>query len=208
MQENYKSEPKTQESEIDLGVFFNLVGKIFYKIGSVIKLLFLTLFQFILAILIFVKRKILWLGLGALIGLGIGVYEYVSKGPAYSSEMIVRSNFESTSLLYNQIDYFNSLIKQNRYKELSSVFNISENESSRLIEFAITPVDDDIEAAKLYRNTFLDYRRFGLNGIDTFWRKTMKFNDFKRELRPSDFPLQKIKLYSSNPDVYQKVQLG
>jgi hypothetical protein len=208
MQENYKVDPKNQENEIDLGVFFNLIGKIFYKIGSAIRLLFLSLFQFLIAFLLFIKRRILWLGLAGLIGLSFGIYKYISRGPTYYSEMIVRSNFESTPLLYNQLDYFNSLIKQNRYKELSSVFNLTEKEASRLIEFVIIPIDDDIEAAKLYRNTFLDYRRFGLYGADTIWRKTMKFEEFKKQLRPSDYPLQSIKLYSSNPDIYIKVQHG
>lgn len=208
MQEDRKLQPKHQENEVDLGVFFDLLGKIVKKIGSAFKAVFLYIFEFFLIILLFIKRKIIWLAIGALIGLGFGLYRYATEGPSYHSEMVVRTNFKSSRLLYNKIDYYNSLIKENRVADLSVVFGLSKQEAQKLIRFEIAPVDDDVEAAKLYKSTFLDDRRADMRGADTLWAKTMKFEEFKEQLSSYDYPLHEITLYSSQADVYPKVEQG
>jgi hypothetical protein len=204
-----KTEPEPQERELDLGVFFNLIGKIVRRFFEAFRSLFVLLFQLLLGILLFIKRKIIWLALGSLIGLGFGLQRYFSKGPAYYSDLFVRANFESSRLLYNQIDYYNSLIKENRFKELATNFKLPVNEAEELIEFEISPVNNDLEAAKLYRSTFLSHMRTSKdNLIDTQWIKTMKFTEFKQSLELYDFPLQRIRLYSSRPDIYNQVEKG
>jgi len=208
MQTDNKQQSKPQENEVDLGVFLTVMARIFKKISSLVNLIFLSLSEFLLLFLLFIKRRLLWLTLGFLLGLVFGLQQYFSKGPSYYSDMVVRSNFESARLLYNQIDYFNSLIKETRPKDLSAIFHIPENDAARLIKFEIIPVDDEIEAAKLYRNTFLEYKRSSIHGVDTIWTRTMRFYDFKKSLKPYDFPLQQITLYSRSSDVFSKVQEG
>jgi hypothetical protein len=208
MQETIK-DPKTQkETEIDLGVFFNLIEKIFRKAGILLSSLFLSLYHLFIAFLLFIRRKIIWLAIGALIGLGFGLQRYISKGPSYYSEMIVRTNFESTRPLYNLINYFNSLIDQQRFKDLSFVFGIQENEARNMNSFEISPVDDYIETARLYKNTFLDHDRTGTTNSDTLWSNTVDFNEFKNHLKPYDYPIQKIRLYSTYAGIYPKIQEG
>jgi hypothetical protein len=209
MQENSKvPSQQTGENEIDLGVFFHLIANIFRKLGGLIKSFFVAILKAIIFILLFIKRRIVWLLLGALAGLTIGLYVHFSKGPTYFSDMVVRSNFESPRLLYNQVDYYNSLISQRRSKDLAEIFNIKPTEAVKLLHFDISPIDGDLEAAKMYRNTFLDYRRGAVNGVDTQWTHTIKFIDFKKELKEYDYPLQDIRLYSSSPDLFTKVQQG
>ncbi len=208
MQESDKLQSKPHENEVDLGVFLTVMARVLRKSFSLFRLIFLSLYEFVLLSLLFVRRSLLWLVLGFLIGLGIGLQRFFSKGPAYYSDMVVRSNFESARLLYNQIDYFNSLIREHRPKDLSAIFHISENDALNLIKFEIEPVDDEMQAAKLYRNTFLEYKRNAINVVDTIWTRTMRFSDFKENLKPYDFPLQQIRLYSRSSDVYSKVQEG
>ncbi|MCU7550855.1 hypothetical protein OCK74_17175 [Chitinophagaceae bacterium LB-8] len=208
MQEDIKDPKTPKETEIDLGVFFSLIEKTFRKIGNLLSLFFISLFQFFIGILLFLRRKILWLAIGALIGLGFGLQRYISKGPTYYSEMLVKTNFQSTRPLYNLIDYFNSLIDQKRYIELSKNFGIQEGEAQRLISFEISPVDDYMETARLYRNTFLDHSRTGTVNRDTLWSNTVNFREFKNNLKPYDYPSQKIRLYSTNSSLYPKVQEG
>lgn len=206
MQEDNKSQPKLQENEVDLGVFFTLIGRIVKKITDALNSLLIYLSEVLLQALIFLKRKIIWLALGFLIGLGFGLKEYFSNGTSYYSDMTVRSNFESARLLHNQIAYFNSLIKQHRSKDLAALFNISEQEAAKLISFEISPVSNDIEAAKLYKHTFLDDRRS--KNPDSLWNKTINFTQFKATLSSYDYPLQEIRLYSYSPDVYTRIQDG
>jgi hypothetical protein len=208
MQEDIKDQKTPRETEIDLGVFFNLVERIFRKTGILLSAFFLALFQFFINILLFLKRKIIWLAIGALIGLGVGLFQYISNGPSYYSEMIVRANFQSTRPIYNLISYFNSLIDQNRYKELSQIFGIKESEAKNMNSFEISPVDDYMETARLYRNTFLDHNRTGTMNRDTLWSSIVNFKEFKDQLKPYDYPLQKIRLYSSDARLYPKVQEG
>jgi hypothetical protein len=216
MQEDVKTnKPKQeQERELDLGIFFSLIGKIIRGIIRVVKAFFLLFFDGIISILLFIKRKLIWLVIGGLIGFGFGLYRYLTKGPSYFSDLYVRANFESSRLLYNQIDYYNALIKEDRFAELATDFKLPLSNAKQLIRFEISPVDNDLEAAKLYRSTFLQHLRTpnsnipNSNLIDTQWAKTMKFKDFKESLEPYDFPLQKIRLYSSNSNVYNKVEAG
>jgi hypothetical protein len=208
MQDDFNKPKITQENEVDLGVFLNLLRKLFKKISRFVQSFILMTYNLVIFALIFIKRRLIWLALGGLIGLGFGLQRYYANGPSYFSEMVVRTNFESSRMLYNKIDYFNSLIKQHHYKDLSALFSISESNAQRLVFFEIEPIDKDLEAAKLYRNTFLDYKRNGINGVDTLWTKTMKFEDFKKDLKANDFPLQQIRLYSSNPDIFSNVEEG
>jgi hypothetical protein len=211
MQEDLKANnPKQkQENELDLGVFFNLIGKVVRGIGRLFKGFFILLFEGLISLLLFIKRKLIWLVIGGLIGFGFGLYQYLTKGPTYFSDLYVRANFESTRLLYNQIDYYNSLIKENRFVDLAIIFKLPIKDVQKLNRFEISPVDNDLEAAKLYRNTFLQQvRTSNTSLIDTQWAKTIKFKDFKENLEAYDYPLQKIRLYSSLSDVYNKVESG
>ena len=110
-------------------------------------------------------------------------------------------------MLYNKLEYFNSLIKLGRTKDLAKTFSITEIQANKLKEFTVSPIRNDFEAAKLYRTTFLDNIRNNDTG-DTLWSKTMSFNEFKKTLSDIDFPLQKVRLYSSDPDVYSNVERG
>src|SRR5687768_9973909 len=102
MQEDIKTNKSGQEkeSELDLGVFFSLIGKIIRGIVGIFKAFFLLLFNGLISILLFIKRKLIWFMIGGLIGFGFGLYRYLSKGPSYFSDIYVRANFESSRLLY------------------------------------------------------------------------------------------------------------
>ena len=157
--------------------------------------------------MIFIKRKLIWLTAGLLLGLSVGLYFYFKEGPVYYSDMVVRANFESARSLYNAIDYFNSLVKDGRTDELMEVFNISEAESRKLIRFEISAIDDELESIKLYKKFISDYNRNNLVK-DTLWAKMIKYPDFKNDLTHYNFPLQKIRVYSNNPGVYRSIQTG
>ena len=207
MQPDTKPTNDQKESEIDLGVFLNLVGKLFSSIARAIGSFFSFLFQLILSIFIFIKRKIVWLVAGALAGLSLGLYFYFKEGPVYYSDMIVRSSLGSSRQVYNAIDYFNSLISDEKIKELTDVFDITETASRKLIRFEISPVDDELETVKFYKDFISDYSRN--NPVnDTQRVMVIKYDDFRKNLTGVNYPLQRIRVYSHSPEIYRSIQSG
>lgn len=200
--ENAKSD------EVEMSDFLRLLGKIFTKIGNGIAWVFVSLYELLILLFLFIKRKIIWLCLGYILGLAFGLVSYYNTGAVYKSEMIARTNFESNYFLYSQIDYFNSLIKNKRIDDLAMEFNITPEEAKSLIDFQATPIKNNIEAAKLYRKTFLESRRNRNNRLDTIWSKTLRFDEFKEELTDYDFPINKISVRSRKLDVFPKIQQG
>ncbi len=207
MQQDKSPTHVPKEDEMDLGVFFNLLGRIVSSISKAIQSLFTGLFQFIIFIFIFIKRKMVWLAIGLIAGLGFGLFSYLKDGPSYYSDMTVKTNFENAGALYNVIDYFNSLIKSGKIKEVTTAFNIPEADARRIIRFEVSPLNNELEAVKLYKNFISDYSRINrLN--DTQWVNIIKYTDFKKSLTPHNYPLQSVRVYSNNPDIYKNIQSG
>ena len=196
----------SNESEIDLGVFFEFLIRIFRKMANGIGRFFVSLFDFIILLLLFIKRRIIWLVVGAALGI-VWAYLYAgNSGNGSYSEMTVRANFHSAAQLYNDIDYLNALIRENKTDALASTFAISKAEASRLQGFSIEPVNDELEAATLYRERFLEYAP--AQRIDTSFKRIVPFKEFKEQLKPFDFPLHRIRLNASAAVPYTSIGEG
>ena len=215
MENQPKGLPPTDEKEIDLGVLFAIFIKIAGKITAAFRDLFRLVLRSLVAFLIFIRRRIVFLVAAIILGLLPGLYNYFTKGTKYLSSMTVKANFESAHDLYNKIDYFNALLKVGNTKKLASIFQIPESEAGKIIMFDIAPVDDEIQVAELYKKYFYsaddnDNRIMSGNLIlrDTTWPKLIKFTEFKNKLTSYDFPLQEIHLYSFSPVVPAAVGAG
>src|SRR5690606_13515984 len=207
MQPNTKSTNDRKESEIDLGIFFNLVGKLFSSIAKAVESFFALISRLILTVFIFIKRKIVWLLAGSLAGLSLGLYFYFTEGPVYFSDMVVRSNAGSSMPLYNTVDYFNSLVSDTRVKELAAAFAITETDSKKLIRFEISPLDDELETVKLYKDFLLDYGRNSLIN-DSPKIIVINYSDFRNNIKDISYPLQRVRVYSHSPEIYRSIQQG
>jgi len=214
--ENQPTKPAPDEKDIDLGVLFILFTRIAQKVLSGFrKLLKLTLSVFVW-ILLFIRRRFVWLVLGMALGLLPGLLGYWFKGTKYSSSMTVRVNFGSAHNLYNKVDYFNSLIKMGDTKKLAQLLNSSEEYAGKLIWFDVSPVEDQLQAAELYKKYFYnpqDYARIMKDGQvmlvrDSAWSQLIKFKDFKDRLKEYDYPLQEVTVYSRDATGYGNIQAG
>lgn len=208
MENTQKNNPENREKEVDLGVLLNLFGTIAKKIFSVFASFFRWISYLLMGLLIFIKKSLLWLLIGTLLGFSVGLYKYLTKGPTYTSSMIVRANFESSRDLYNKLDYYNSLIKEKRYGELASLFSIPEGNAASLIEFEGSAISDEMQSAAIYKNYLYSFRNSENSSVDSILLKSLKYEQFKQNLTKFDYPFQKITLYSSNPDIYKNVQAG
>jgi hypothetical protein len=209
MQEDVKTDkPKQgQESEIDLGVFFNSLRHAILSFGKTLKNLLAVLLSSILELLLFIKRNLVWLLISALIGFGYGFYSYVKNGPSYHADMTVATNSDGSRLLYQKIDYFNALIKEGQLNELCEVFKIIPSQASKLLYFEIAPVDEPLQEAKMYRENFLTTSRKA-DAVDTLWPNIIKYKDFVKSLTKYDYPQHAIRLYSRSSNIFPKIQQG
>lgn len=207
MDNQEKIKPDTAEKDIDLGAFLTVLSRFFRSIGLAIKFFFTSIFYALMYLLLFIKRKLIWILAGGALGLAFGLYSYTNGNQAYYSDMVVKPNFESSRLLYQKINNFNSLIQQNKLATLSKLFNIDETTASKLRSFKIGPIKDPLHVASLYRSIYLDYDRAGF-AADTVFTKTIKFSEFKKLLTEYDYPLHCIRAESYDPAVFAKLQQG
>jgi hypothetical protein len=210
MDNSQKTPPQKEpfDSEADLNLLL-------YKSGKSVKNLILRiangfeqLWGGLVILLLYLFRNIGWLLLGFILGLCAGVYFLYSSGSKYTSEITVKANFNSAPSLYNAIDYFNSLIGSGKNDELAKVFGITPEQAANLKSFAITPVTSEIITADLYNNLFLKNDRSQHVRQDTFWRRTIQYDQFKESLKNVDYPFQTITVTSKAPSIYSQLQSG
>ena len=201
-----EQESKTRKSnnandEIDLIIFFNLIGNAFSRffkfIGSIFKAIF-SFFVFILkAIIDNFKTIVVVLIIAA--GLGYGLQKVKPK--RYSSQMLVKPYFDSKYQLVNNINYFNALISDEDFKSLSDIFNIDEASAAEIIEFIINPgPESENELIKQY-DTYV-------KSIDSIMAQDIDFETYieSRNIYSSDF--FEIRVESTKKDIFKNLENG
>jgi len=114
---------KNTSEEVDLIVFFNLIGSVFTRfynfIGSILKSIFSIVIYTIKTFVVNWKLII-----GVIIVAGVAGFFLEQKKPkVYSSDMLVRPYFDSKFQLVTNINYFNALIANKDYETLDGIFN-------------------------------------------------------------------------------------
>jgi hypothetical protein len=205
------NKPPTQTTDRDSDADINLL---LYKTGHAIKQFFLwigrgiaAVVSAIISILLLLFRNILWLGIGVLAGLLFGLYQ-VSQNTAFSSDMIVKVNFGSSRNLYNVVDYVNSLISTHQVDTLAKLFRLTPAEAGQLSDIAIQPESSELIKAEIYRQEFLEPERHKKMRLDTFWTRTIKYEDFKENLTEFDYPYYRITAKTTNATVFPKLGIG
>ncbi len=200
--------PTPKEDDVDL-------GRLFYKTGGAINNFFLGIGRFfawlgkaLLLFVFFLRKNILWLLIGVAIGAGYGYYLVAKNGKDYHATMTVQANYNSTRALYNTINIFNALVDNRKTDDLSKIFNISKEEAASLRGFSISPVESELIAAQLYKERFLNLYHNTRVRMDTFWIKTVKYEDFKSSLTKFDYPIHEVKATSNNALIFPKIQQG
>jgi hypothetical protein len=201
------AETTHRDADADLSLFL-------YKSGRSVKQFLLwigrsigRLGDLLLLLLLFLIRNILWLLIGLVLGLSYGFYK-LSKGSTYNSEMVVQANFNSSRELFSTVDYFNALISSHQVKDLSKIFELTPAEAEQLSEFSVEPVNSELITAQMYKEEFILPNRNGKLRLDTFWTRTIKYEDFKESLTKFDYPLYSITAVTTNPTIFGKLGAG
>ncbi len=144
---------EVQSEEVEIGSVFFYIGRAINKVFSAIGRFLGGLLDTVIIILLFLKKnfKIIF-GTAAVISVLCATFILNSK-QSYSSEMIVKPNYSSSKLLYDNIDYYHSLIKQKDVELLSKTLGLPLEITAQIKKIEIKPVmkqSDKIEAINSY----------------------------------------------------------
>lgn len=192
--------PKNNTSEeIDLGHVFNAIGRLFERFFKFIGSIFNAIISFFIFLLKVIIKNIIIIG--AVLGSAfvLGVFTEKSKKPIYEASMLVKPHFDSKYQLVSSIDYFNSLLDQNRYEVLADIFQITNEEASSLTSF-------DVKIGPETKNELLRQYDEYLKSLDSARAKSVTYTDFvdNRDIYSSKLFL--IEAKSSKRDIFRKLE--
>lgn len=194
---------KNTSGEVDLIVFFNLIGGILNKalnfIGSILKSIFSAI---IYAIRAFVVNWKIILGV-IVISAVVGYFIEQKKAKVYNSDMLVRPYFDSKFQLVTNINYFNALIKSKDYKALEDIFNNEEAkvDIKQIKSFKIEP------GPVTENDKILQYEEF-ISKVDSIRAQDISFEDYieNRSIYSGDLFL--ITAESFKKDIFKDLEYG
>lgn len=188
---------KNSEEEIDLGSLFVVIGKGFSNFFAFIGNIFKGIFNFFITILIFFKDNAIKIGVAAIIGLIVGVFLEVKSSKKYASELLVEPNFKSTRQLYNNVNFYNDLVKQKDTLGLQKVFHLDKETAASLKKFKIEPLRIVSNVIDAYNDLIL--------AVDTLTIKSYDYVDFKDAFTDYDFKIHKITVTAEKNNVFDKL---
>ena len=185
------------EEKVDLGSLFVIIGKGFSKFFNFIGSIFKGIFHILISILIFLKKNIIKIGIAAIIGGGLGVFLEVKKTDTFESELLLEPNFKSTRQLYDNINYYNNLVKQKDTAGLVETFKLNKLVAASLKKFVIEPIISENDIINSYDEFVLD--------VDTTTVKSYTFVDFKASFTEYDYRFHKVTVTSTQNNVFDKL---
>lgn len=189
---------QNNDEELDLGSLFTVIGKGFKNFFNFIGNIFKGIFHRLILILIFFKLHVLKFSTAVLIGGIVGFFLENNKETKFSSNLIVKPNYESTQLLYENINYYNDLVKQQNTKHLASIFEIDSTKAASLRKFEITPLINSNDIINAYDEFILD--------VDTLTVKSYDFDNFKASFTDYDYLVHNIKVEATVSDIFNDLE--
>lgn len=186
-----------KEEEVDLGSLFVIIGKGFSKLFGFIGSIFKGIYFFIIQILLFVKLHFLKIIIAFFIGAITGLVIEMKKEKVYGADLILQPNFKSSRQLYNNVNFYNELVKQKDTLKLASTFNISKKEAGQLRKFEIESIVSENDIVEKYDELILS--------IDTTTIKSYSFDKFKKSFTNFDYKVHKVHVESLQNDVFSKL---
>lgn len=190
-----------QSEEVDLGQLFRLIGnafdRLFKLIGSIIKTLF--------SILIYALRSIIdnfkIIAISMVIAVVLGFALEKTKNDVYASEMLVKPYFDSKFQLVTNINYYNALIDDKDFVQLSNLFDIEEEATKSLIEFDISP------GPETENDRILQYEKF-IVSIDSVRAQDISFKDYLDNRSVYSGDIFQISVTSHKKNIFRSLENG
>ena len=184
---------QNMSDEIDIGQLFQMMARAISRFFIAIGALFIS-------ILLFLRKKLIYLLIGAFIGGGTGLFTTMATDHkrAYKSSMVIESWFSVGPQLYGIINHLNLLVRSEDKSVLAEVFEVSEKVMELIEKITITPIVTDSDIASIYDKRILF--------LDTIYQKILPFEEFKSGLSDNEYPRQTIAVYAKENDVFSKLE--
>ncbi|GAA3656601.1 hypothetical protein [Flavivirga jejuensis] len=193
-----KDLPQPQQSEeVDLGQLFKLIGNAFSNLFHSIGRLFNKLFLAFVWLVFFVKTHVLKLIIAGIVGVVLGIVLEKTSEAVYKSSITLKQNYDTGENLYNEINYYKNLIKQEDISTLENILGIKSDEAESILDFEIEPVISENEKLQ----EFDAY----LKEIDTSLLETIEYKTFLNNSKDHDHQYQKITIKAEERKNFKKV---
>lgn len=190
-----------KSEEVDLIVFFNLIGNAINKVLAFIASIFKGIYAVFISIAKGIFLNIKLIAGVAIIAVVLGTVMDKMKDKVYYSEMFVIPHFDAKYELINNVNYYNSLIKMKDTEELSKQFDINEEESKSLINF-------EIEIGPESQNEQLtDFNGF-LKTLDSTTKSKISFEDYLENRNLYNSKIYLLRAKSTNYKIFKKLETG
>ncbi len=189
---------ENSSDDIDLAQLFKLIGNAFTTIFIFIANIFKTAFHFFILLLQFIRVHFFKLIVAIFLGLGIGGYMDYTALPRYRSSMIVQPNFNSVQQLYNNIEFYDQLAKQQESKALAEALNISESAAGDVKKVIISSFSDQTQRIKQFSEF--------IQGLDSVSQKQVHYEDYLKNFNDINAKFHKIEIETTSPGVAKRCQ--
>lgn len=188
-----------KEDDIDIGQLFAMIGRGLSGMTDFIGNLFKTLLNWIVLLLLFLRKNFRKMILAAVIGGLLGaVYQYGIKEKEYESSMTVEPNFGSALQLYKNIDYYLSLVKQHDFERLASSLDISTEEAESISWIEVNPYSNENEVLISYKNF--------VHGLDSNTVKLLEYKTFAKKIPVEAYKYHVVKIVSKDKYIFSKLE--
>lgn len=187
--------------EIDL---LQLFGFFESKLKGLFRLVFKgfkSIFDVVIAFLQVLQQHFIKVTVAVIVAFGIGLAYDMNKPKVYASKMIVKPLFESKYQLVTNIKYYDELVKNKEFDKLSSIFNLSKEETESLYGFEIK---DGPESEKAKTKLYDEF----MKSLDSAAAATVNYDKFVENITIYDASLYEIEVKSSINDVFGKLSKG
>ncbi len=184
--------------EIDLGQLFKLIGNAINTFYNLISNSLKAIYHLFILCILFLRVHFFKFCLVAILGMGLGGYIDYNTLRVYKSSMIVQPNFNSVQQLYNNIEFYNQLVKEGESEELGKVLHIPLSAAKSITNIEITALTDRVQKIKQFDEFIKD--------LDSITRKNINYQDYLKNFNEINAEFHKIQIEATAPETAKQCQ--
>jgi hypothetical protein len=187
--------------EVDLLILFDYFGKSLNKVYNFFFNIFKGIFSGIIYALKPLVRNFKLIIIIIITTAVLGYIVQKSQPEIYNSQMLVKPYFDSKYQLITNIMYYNALISEKDYKQLTEIFGISVEDAEKIISFEIHPGPEN------ENDQVVQYDRF-VKSIDSVRAQDISFDEFIENRSIYSGDIFEIDVTSYKKDIFRSLEEG
>lgn len=186
--------PQNNE-EVDLGSLFVIIGRGFSNFFNFIGNLFKDVFHLLIIFLLFLKEHLVKIAIASVFGFIVGFIIEIVTPKRYTSDLLLHPNYKSARQLYNNINFYNDLVKQKDTLRIQKTFGLDKEDAASLKEFIIYPIRNQSDIISRYYDLTLE--------LDTLTLRSYNFEEFKNSFTDFDYKLHNVNVVAEKNNVFE-----